>query len=158
MALANIEYVKPGHPGGGPVLPGGPVDPGYGVDVGGKPVQPLPPLPGIWPPPGQPSLPIELPPVEVSPPIYIPETPEHPIAKPPGTIWPPLPPDLGLDGKVAILVWVMGVGRRWYIYDAGAHPDQGLPGSPGHPDQGLPHPPARPDAGLPPTAQPKLGR
>lgn len=121
----------------------GPVDPGWGV---GKPPNkpghplPLPPLPGIWPKPGEPSLPIALPPglwppgdhgPGVMPPIYIPEEPTKPLPLPPGSIWPPLPPDLGLTGKVAILVWVVGVGFRWFIYDqAQVTPPIQLPGVP----------------------------
>lgn len=145
MALANIEYVK----GQFPNLPGrpeGPVDPGFGIPEGGHIMPPiaLPGLPGIWPKPGEPSLPIELPPGVAVPPIYIPEEPGHPLPQPPNGIWPPLPPDLGLDGKVAIVVWVIGVGYRWLIYDTSL--------TPGHP---LPTPPSRPDVGLPPTPQPK---
>lgn len=145
MALANIEYVK----GQFPNLPGrpeGPVDPGYGVEGPTHPMPPihLPSLPGIWPPPGKPGLPIELPPNVAAPPIYIPEEPGHPLPLPPGTIWPPLPPDMGLDGKYAILVLVVGVGYRWLIYDSNAAPGHPLPpepGTPGHP--------------LPPVPQPK---
>lgn len=120
-------------------VPGGPVDPGYGVLPGPGPVDPdygiegpppevgggpLPPLPGIWPPPGRPAHPIALPRPPLTPenPIVIPGTPEHPIQLPPGTIWPPLPPDLGLEGKTAILVWVVGVGKRWFIYDPAHKP------------------------------------
>lgn len=100
-----------------------------GLGGGERPALPivLPPLPGIIPKPGTPTLPIVLPPElwppgdhgpGVMPPIHIPEEPGHPFPKPPGVIWPPLPPDLGLEGKVAILIWVVGVGFRWYIYDA----------------------------------------
>lgn len=134
-----------------------PVDPGYGIP-GGKPKPPhvgggpivLPPLPGVWPPAGHPSLPIELPPGHVELPIYIPGSPEKPINLPPGTIWPPLPPKFPVDpnygveappptigggpvtpppqvgggpivhDKYAILIFVLGVGYRWFIYDQGA--------------------------------------
>jgi hypothetical protein len=108
----------------------GPVDPGYGRPGGGggHPSHPiaLPPLPGIWPEPGKPSLPIYIPP-EIpgvpSQPIYIEGSPEHPIALPPNTIWPPLPPDLGGGSeKKAVLVWVSGVGARWFIYDPSSTP------------------------------------
>lgn len=86
--------------------------------VGGGPIIP-PPLPGVWPKPGEPTHPIEIPPVGVMPPIFIPEDPQHPIQLPPGVIWPPLPPDVGLpSGKVAILIWVVGVGHRWFIYES----------------------------------------
>ena len=97
-------------------------DPDFGVG-GPGPSHPitLPPLPGIVPKPGEPSHPITLPPQKPghpSHPIFIPESPEHPIALPPGTIWPPLPPDSGITGKVAILVWVIGIGHRWFIWQA----------------------------------------
>jgi hypothetical protein len=132
--------------------PGEPVDPGYGQgSPGGRPdqdlpwgpgrpdnelpggrpalpAQPLPPLPGIWPPPGQPNIPVVLPPLMPTNPIYIegapsqPGQPSQPIALPPG-IYPPLPPDAGLpSGKVAILVWVVGVGYRWIVLERGAQP------------------------------------
>jgi hypothetical protein len=77
----------------------------------------LPVLPGIWPPPGKPNLPVRIP---VDPgygvPIFISEGPENPIALPPG-IYPPLPPSGGTSGKVAVLVWVVGVGYRWAVID-----------------------------------------
>lgn len=103
-----------------------PVDPDFGVG-GGSPSHPitLPPLPGILPKPGEPSHPITLPPQKPghpSHPIFIPESPEHPIALPPGTIWPPLPPDSGITGKVAILIWVIGVGHRWFVWQGPAPP------------------------------------
>lgn len=125
--FARITPLQGGHPDQG--LPGEeePVDPGYGVDVGGTPEHPivLPPLPGVWPPAGKPSLPIYLPPevwpgpgFKPMPPIHIPIGPDNTL--PPNVgIWPPLPPDTGLAGKVAILVWVLGVGYRWFVYDAG---------------------------------------
>lgn len=112
--------------------PEGPVDPDYGVG-GGRPSHPiaLPPLPGIWPKPGEPSHPIYIPPDVPgvpSHPIYIEGSPEHPIALPPGqppvTIWPPLPPDLGFGntGKVAVFVWIPGVGSRWAVVDTTVKP------------------------------------
>lgn len=117
------------RPGG----PGGPTDPDYGVEGpggepshpieggGGRPSHPiaLPPLPGVWPPAGKPSLPIYLPdpePGQPEQPIYIEGTPEHPITLPPGTIWPPLPPGHFPGDKTAVLVWVVGVGARWFVY------------------------------------------
>lgn len=76
----------------------------------------LPVLPGIWPKPGTPNLPVRIP---VDPgygqPIFIAGGPENPIALPPG-IYPPLPPTGGTE-KVAILVWVIGVGYRWAVID-----------------------------------------
>jgi hypothetical protein len=116
MPLANIEYVRSGHPDQGLPEGEGPVDPGYGVGIG-SPSHPivLPPLPGVWPPPGKPALPIALPPGVPSHPIYIEGTPEHPIALPPGEVYPPLPPEFA--GK-AVLIIVVGGGERsvrWYI-------------------------------------------
>lgn len=118
----------PGHP-----LPPFPGYPGHPLPPGGIALPPiaLPPFPGLWPPPGQPTLPIVIPPGNVAmPPIFIPEDPTKPPALPPGTIWPPIPPDTGITGKVIILVWIIGVGYRWYVYDAAAvtPPIQPTPG------------------------------
>jgi hypothetical protein len=105
-----------------------PVNPENGEP--GKPTQPwlpspehpivLPPLP-----PGmeQPEHPIVLPPAGEHPeyPIYIPGTPTHPIALPPGTVWPPLNPGDGVQGKVLLLVVVIGSEEhkyRWVVVDA----------------------------------------
>ena len=126
-----LAYIVPLSGGGGEVdnsLPGAPGHPSHPIAPGGVgPSHPivLPPLPGVWPPAGQPSQPIHIPP-EVSNPIVIPGSPEHPIALPPGTVWPPLPPTT--TGKYAILVWVVGVGSRWLIVDA-ASIDNELPPS-----------------------------
>jgi hypothetical protein len=46
-------------------------------------------------------------------------TPEHPIALPPGTVWPPLG---GVQGDVMILVYIPYVGFRWVVIDADSHP------------------------------------
>lgn len=116
---------------------GGPTDPDYGIEEGVDPGfgipalpphvggGPLPPLPGVWPPTDRPSLPIALPPIvppgHVENPIVIPGTPEKPIHLPPG-IYPPLPPNVGIEGKVAILVWVVGVGHRWAVVDTTQRP------------------------------------
>jgi hypothetical protein len=109
--------------------PDGEVDPDYGVEgrpphIGGGPIV-LPPLPGIWPPPGKPNFPVHpwLPghgqgsghfPIFITPPD------NGTLPVPPGNIWPPLPPDSGIAGKVAILILVVGVGYRWFIYEAPA--------------------------------------
>ena len=69
-------------------------------------------LPGSWP-----SNPIQIP-----IPPDTPGSPQPPIQLPPGTIWPPLPPDVGVGGKTAILIWVVGVGHRWFIHDASVNP------------------------------------
>ena len=116
-------FVKMERPTG-PVDPGWgvipPVDPGWGVGKPLPPHGPLPSLPGIWPPPDKPSFPIiwPIPPETGGPPVVIPQPPDKPLPGPPGTIWPPLPPDAGISGKVAILVWVVSVGYRWFIYEA----------------------------------------
>jgi hypothetical protein len=146
---------RPGRPGGGgrpghlPARPGRPVDPGYGVDEGGEAGQ----LP-VWP--ATPDHPIHLPPIAGHP--------LPPIDPPPGTIWPPLPPDAAPTGKALVLAAIQGVGYRYIVIEiAPPSPDQGLPDGGEHPDQGLPPgQPGAPDQGLPqpPTAQPKsrLGR
>jgi hypothetical protein len=114
----------PGHD-----LPTGPVYPsGQPLPGGGHPSgQPLPPghvsgqpLPPGLPPMGStlPELPPELnpPPPEVWPGVPIrPATPEHPIAAPPGTVYPPLPPSV--TGKAICLVAVLGVGYRWVVLE-----------------------------------------
>ena len=118
-------------------LPGVPGSPDNSLPgMGGSPSHPIvvPPLPGIWPPPGQPTFPIALPPGEPTQPIYIEGSPEHPITMPPATIWPPLPP-VGPTGKYAILILVVGVGYRWLVVEG--------PG------------PSHPIAPQPPEAQPK---
>lgn len=145
--LAWITPVSGGHPDQG--LPGGGEYPDQGLPGGGgRPSHPiaLPPLP-----PGVPTPPIALPPTVWPPqppsaggpsnPIVIPGTPEHPIALPPGTVWPPLNPGDGVGGKALLLAWVVGTDKyRWVVVDVpplhpaqlpGLAPDQGLPGTPG---------------------------
>ena len=118
-----------------------PVDPGYGKPegpphIGGGPITP-PALPGYFPPPGHISPPIYLPPGGiVSPPIWIPDPPPNiggqppvpgqplPVPPlPPVGIYPPLPPESGISGKVAILVWVVGVGYRWAVVETKPVPE-----------------------------------
>jgi hypothetical protein len=78
-----------------------------------------PPPPGIWggapthPDQGLPPLP---PSISNDLPVF--GSPEHPIAAPPGTIWPPLPvqPPAG-DSKVLVIVWVPGAGYRYAVID-----------------------------------------
>jgi hypothetical protein len=161
MPIANIKYLRPGDPGyPDNTLPGieGPVDPDYGLP-GGPGIMPpiaLPPLPGIWPPAGVVTPPIHYPPVVASPPIFIPEAPPEvgggPSTPPPSVgggpatppglhpgggplppvgVYPPLPPSSGINGKVAILVWVVGVGYRWFVVDAGLSAGTPLPPTPG---------------------------
>ncbi len=154
---------RPPHPGHLPSWGGGgrPVDPSWGV--GGSPGHPDQGLPGgggdhagqlpIWPiDPERPSH--GLPPV-----------PGHelpPVDPPPGTIWPPLPPDLGIpNGKAIALVLITGVGYRYAVIDIDNQVDNSLPdeGEPPHPGQGLPPQrpgvPPRPGQGLPPGAATK---
>jgi len=87
--------------------------------VGGGPIIPPPLPPGIdWP---------SLPPV-INPP------PDYPVALPPhldnslpapGTIWPPLDPSDGIEGKTLLLVAVVGAGQRkyrWVVVDTESVP------------------------------------
>jgi hypothetical protein len=62
-------------------------------------------------------------------------SPEHPIALPPGTIWPPV---AGVKGDLVLAVYVPFVGWRWIVIDTDLTPS---------------HPIVEPPA--PPTAQPK---
>ena len=128
----------PLYPTGGPIPPGGPVDPGWS---GGLPVPP----PGVWGPPPRPghglpspppgghidnSLPI-VPGIPVYPGNALPTDPgiDNTLPLEPGTIWPPLPPELG-TGKVIALVIVYGVGYRWAVLDLSLKPGTPLPPSP----------------------------
>jgi hypothetical protein len=92
-------------------------------------------------------------PVYPSHPIYPTDKPEHPIAMPPGSVWPPLPP--AIKGKILCFIWLVGIGYRWTVIDPSLSPGNDLPPVHGHPDHGLPPSPGHPDQGLPPTAQPK---
>lgn len=170
----------PGHPGHLPARPGRPVDPGYGRPGGGGGRPPhvgnRPPGSGGWggghPDQGLPGggggeagqLPVwPLGPDQGLPPIA--GQPLPPTNPPPGTVWPPLPPEAEIPaGKALVLAAIKGVGYRYIVVEIEPpHPDQGLPSEPGteHPDQGLPEtdPPA-PGQGLPtpPTPQPKSRR
>ena len=154
----------PGHPGHLPSRPG----------WGGRPDQglPRPPLPPhVWPKPPGGGLPVDpdwgieegthpdhgLPiypvdpehPDNTLPPV--PGEPEPQPDPPPGTIWPPLPPEVPA-GKAIVLVAIPGVGNRYVVIDIpGGQPDQGLPQpQPPRPGQGLPvQPPVRPGQPLP---------
>jgi hypothetical protein len=155
----------PPHVGGGPARPGRPTDPGYGIEEGGEVAPP------IW----------ELGPDQGLPPVA--GHPLPPVDPPPGTVWPPLPPDVEVTGRALVLAAIEGVGYRYIVVDlSGGHPDQGLPdeGEEGGeaPDQGLPGggrpphvgnrppgsgptPPQHPDQGLPggrPGAPPTAGQ
>lgn len=119
MPLAYIQELTGDRPDNS--LPGG--RPGH-------PAHPivLPPLPGIWPPPGKPNWPPLVDPGfgqgggehPSTGPIIIQGKPDQPIALPPG-VYPPLPP-IGTEGKVAILILVVGVGYRWLVIDPDEKP------------------------------------
>ena len=108
---------QPNPPSGGsPQYPSHPIyNPPY-------PDNSLPPFPNHpivippLPPDLKPEPPIYYPP-EPTHPIFIPITPEEPIELPPGQVWPPLPPDTGISGQALILIYVVGVGYRWMVYD-----------------------------------------
>jgi hypothetical protein len=100
-------------------LPTGPVYPGHGLP--GGPVYPSQGLPGeggSGPRPGHdlPAPPVaHLPPQAGQLPIY-PGTPSHPIAIPPGVVWPPLGPQVP-QGKALAVIWIQGLGYRWTVID-----------------------------------------
>ena len=142
-----------GLPGGGPWSPGG-GHPSQGLPGGGPwgglhPSQGLP-FPGFGGHPSQ-GLPSGWPGRPVDPGCGVGGgIPEHPIVLPPGTdvppdmIWPPMPPTLPGQlptkptvppDKLAILIFVIGVGHKWMVIDKGCAPGTPLP--------------------VPPTPQPK---
>jgi hypothetical protein len=161
------EGVDPGY---GVDVGEGPIDPDFGV---GRPPHVSNRPPGSWT--GRPSHPIERPPWEkphwppgptdpdwgvpeegggeeagqlpgeIDPEDPPPVVPKPPMELPPGSIWPPLPPDAP-TGKHMWLVYISGVGHRYGVFEVPEgpppKPDQGAPV---HPDQG----------GPPPTASPK---
>jgi hypothetical protein len=160
MPLADIRYLRGGRPDQG-LPPGenypdqGLPEDQPGIDNSLPPIH-IPPLPGIWPPAGVVTPPIHYPPVIASPPIFIPEAPPeigggpstpppsvgggpatppglHPGGGPlpPPGVYPPLPPSSGINGKVAIVVWVIGIGYRWFVVDAGLSAGTPLPPTPG---------------------------
>jgi hypothetical protein len=143
LAVINFidRYGRPVDPGYGisadrpdNSLPGfeGPVDPDYGIGIG-HPSHGLPRPPAVWPPqfpptpvdpdwgvnaPARPSLPIYIP---VGPDNTLPGLPPvaghlPTIPLVPGSVWPPLPPGLP-PGKVAILVFISGLGHRYAIIE-----------------------------------------
>jgi hypothetical protein len=141
----------PGRPGHLPSYPGRPIDPDWGVD-GGEVWPPIPPQrpPHVWPRPPGGGLPIDpgwgvggrperpdhglpiwpsipgkpdnsLPPVEgVEPP---------PVDPPPGTVWPPLPPEIPA-GKAIALVAISGLGYRYAVITIPTPPAGGVGGTP----------------------------
>jgi hypothetical protein len=147
------------------VWPPGPTDPDWGIDA---PID-TPDHPAHLP--GAPEGGIEgeapdntLPPVDG----HVP-----PTDPPPGTIWPPLPPDAP-TGKHAFLVWISGVGLRYGVFQIPEHetdPGYGvegggeagqLPGQGGRPPQAgqLPsgqRPGQRPPVAGQPLPRPPIG-
>lgn len=116
--------IKPPRPPAGiwPPLVKPPLPPGVG-----EPGHPLPD-PEPEPEPGKPGLP-----------IFLPDEPGHPLPLPPGTVWPPVNPGEGLQGKILLLCWIPGVGSRWVVVE--------LPPLPGWTPEHLPS--------QPPIPQPK---
>jgi hypothetical protein len=124
----------PSHP---IVIPGRPPHPDQGLPgLPGRPDQGLPGAPGR-PDQGLPGAPGR-------PDQGLPGTPpsvDNTLPMPPATIWPPLPPGIGIAGKALILVWVVGVGYRWLVVEG--------------PDVWPPLPSVQPPIAQPPVAQPK---
>jgi hypothetical protein len=60
-------------------------------------------------------------------------------------VWPPLPPDIDIHGKLLLLAWIPGVGNRWVVVQVPEHPPAGGIGG---------RPPDRP-GGQPGVPQPK---
>lgn len=111
LGIGNQLPTPPVYPGHG--LPGGPARPGH--DLPGGPVE-------------VPQPPIHLPPQVGTLPIY-PADPTHPIALPPGSVWPPLGPSVP-QGKALALIYISGIGARWTVIDTTLQPGQPLPGGP----------------------------
>ena len=84
-----------------------------------KGLPPLPPIEGLPPgwwdkPPATGLWPIEPP----DWPIVVPVPPDKPVPGDPPTLWPPLPPSAGVAGRALILIWIVGVGYRWLVYES----------------------------------------
>lgn len=109
----------------------------------GKPVQPLPPLPPVDPPIDPPEIDEG---ATIEHPIFLPDKP----GLPPGFVWPPFDPSDGLHGKVLLLCWVPGVGKKWIVVDVPS-----LPGT--WPPEGW-QPPAGGIGGTPPNRPAPSGR
>jgi hypothetical protein len=118
---------SPPHVGGGPIYGGGVPPHIWG---GGLP----PHVWGGWSPgPGFPShlpplppgVPVHLPSGGGTPtqPIFLPGTPEHPIAEPPGTLFPPpIDPGGSLEAKSWVLVYIPGLGPYWMVIEPPSPP------------------------------------
>jgi hypothetical protein len=102
----------PARPDQGLPWPGRPVDPGFGnpgfgggdATAGQLPIWPVDPSHPIAPPiPGEPELP--------------------PVDPPPGTVWPPLPPNIPA-GKALAYAGIAGVGYRYVVIDIPENPPE----------------------------------
>ena len=155
--ITFVEDHDGGHPDQG--LPGGGLHPGHRPPGQGRPPRPDQGLPGGGHPdqglPGEPPHAGHLPvwPVDPTHPIA-PPSPGHelpPVDPPPGTIWPPLPPDAELPdgGKAVVLVAIEGVGYRYVVISIGDNVDNELPGE-GEGEEG-------PDNELPGQRPPHVG-
>jgi hypothetical protein len=153
----------------GEIDEGGPIDPGWGVGRPERPGNrppgswegrpghglPRPPMPDLppwerpdWPPgPTDPDWGVDGPegelPGEIDPEDPPPGIPVPPIALPPGSIWPPLPPSAP-PGKHWFLVYISGVGHRYGVFEVPERPEK--PERPPRPDR-----PERPDRPTPPA-------
>lgn len=114
---------------------GRPIDPDYGLPIGGgRPSHPIERPPWLMFPPGptDPDYGIDAPAGTPEHPIFIEDvSPEHPLPPveggeppetdpPPGTIWPPLPPEAP-PGKHAFLFFISGVGLRYGVLTVPPH-------------------------------------
>jgi len=112
--------LPPDQPPTQPGVPGVPTHPIVlpTPPVGEHPSHPivLPPVPPDLKPEHPIVLPPQVPGVPTHP-IFLPVEPTHPIALPPGSVWPPLPCDSGVGGKGVLLANIVGVGLRWLSVD-----------------------------------------
>lgn len=114
---AEIDNSLPGGSGLPPGLGTKPTPPSIWPPNGLPPLPPginndLPSIPGVWPSPRPPGIWPNPP----DWPIVIPQPPDKPL--PPVEVWPPLPPSAGIAGKALILIWIVGVGYRWLVYES----------------------------------------
>jgi len=132
--------VRPGHL---PSRPGRPIDPGFGWGGGERPGHGLPVPPQVWPRPPGGGLPVD-PGWGVGGPAHpdhglpiYPVDPAHPdntlppvegidppeVDPPPGTVWPPLPPEIPA-GKAIALVAISGLGYRYAVIEIPENPPE----------------------------------